>query len=190
MTPILGIMASQISGHLTSPAYDSIATVNVGSGGSSSISFSSIPSTYKHLELRWIGRTTVASSGLDGLYVVFNSDTGSNYSGHRLLGNGTSVTANAYTSRGDILITTGLIRGNETSGNFGSGIMSVLDYANTNKYKITKTLTGANGSSQSEEILMSGSWMSTSAITSMTITAEANHTFAQYTQFALYGIKG
>jgi len=190
MTPILGILASSISGSLNASSYESIQTVTVGSGGQASVTFSSIPSTYKHLELRWIGRTTVASTGLDGLYVVFNSDTGANYSDHRLLGNGTAVTSNSYSSQGNILITTGLVRGNETSGNFGSGVMSVLDYADTNKYKTTRTLTGANAASQGELILMSGSWRSTSAVTSMTITAESNHTFAQYTQFALYGIKG
>ena len=48
--PILGIMASQISGHLSNPSYESIATYTVGAGGSSTMVFSSIPQTYKHLE--------------------------------------------------------------------------------------------------------------------------------------------
>ena len=50
--PILGVIASQITGHLSTNSFESIQTVTVGSGGQSSISFSSIPSTYKHLQLR------------------------------------------------------------------------------------------------------------------------------------------
>lgn len=32
--------------------YDSIATTTVGAGGAASITFSSIPSTYQHLQIR------------------------------------------------------------------------------------------------------------------------------------------
>jgi hypothetical protein len=54
MTPILGIMASQISGHLETGAYESISTVTVGGGGSATITFSSIPGTYTHLQVMFV----------------------------------------------------------------------------------------------------------------------------------------
>lgn len=118
----LGILASQISGHLASPtSYESIATVTVGAGGSSSISFSSIPSTYKHLQLRGIVRTTDTSAAAsDGNYIGirFNGDTGANYVAHNLYGNGGSAVATSGTG-----LTEGWVQrfpnANATASNFG-----------------------------------------------------------------------
>ena len=53
--PILGIIASSQQGGISSTAYESIATVTLGSAAST-INFSSIPSRYQHLQLRFIGR--------------------------------------------------------------------------------------------------------------------------------------
>ena len=83
MAPILGIYASQISGHLFAPsgAYDSIATTTVGAGGASSITFSSIPSTYTHLQVRI---TAKGNRGIviENAYLTFNGDSGTNYNAH------------------------------------------------------------------------------------------------------------
>jgi hypothetical protein len=54
--PILGIIASSRLGNLVTTSYESIATVTVGGGGSASASFTSIPATYTHLQLSWIGK--------------------------------------------------------------------------------------------------------------------------------------
>ena len=82
--PVLGIIASQISGHLFQPtgAYDSIATSTVGAGGAASIVFSSIPSTYTHLQIRGIVRI----SAIAEMRMQFNGDTATNYSWHELSG--------------------------------------------------------------------------------------------------------
>ena len=70
-------------------SYESVATVTVGAGGSSSISFTSIPSTYKHLQLRISGLAGAADA-----YLYLNSDTtNSNYYMHSLYGNGSSAQA-------------------------------------------------------------------------------------------------
>jgi hypothetical protein len=51
--PILGIIASAITGNLVTTSYESIETVTVGSGGSATVlTFSSIPATYTHLQIR------------------------------------------------------------------------------------------------------------------------------------------
>jgi hypothetical protein len=96
--PVLGIVASQISGHLFAPsgAYDSIATVNA-SGSSGTITFSSIPSTYTHLQIRAIARTGRGVVG-DTLRMTFNGDSGSNYVYHALYGDGASPSAFSGTS--------------------------------------------------------------------------------------------
>jgi hypothetical protein len=186
MAPILGIYASQISGHLFAPsgAYDSIATVTVGAGGSSSISFSSIPSTYTHLQIRGIGSLTSDNESR----IQINGDTGSNYAWHQLLGNfvvSGSVLSNAGTS-----VT--FMKGAVSYDQFSPFVFDILDYANTNKYKTIRTLSGTNNNSAGTNSYVrfsSGLWMNTAAISSVTI-FPASGNFAQYSQLALYGIKG
>ena len=57
--PILGVIDSAKTGNLSS--YESIQTITVGSGGASTIVFSSIPSTYAHLQIRALNITTATT---------------------------------------------------------------------------------------------------------------------------------
>jgi len=188
MSPILGIYASQISGHLSTNNYSSISTVTVGSGGASSITFSSIPSTYTHLQIRAISRSAQAAS-TDSMYMRFNGISTTSYSWHYLKGDGSSATASAYASD-NVMYAGTTPAASATSGLFGVTIIDILDYANTNKNKTVRVLDGydANGSGVVE--LRSNAWYSTSALTDILIanyTGSAN--FAQYSQFALYGVR-
>ena len=165
--------------------YQSIATTTVGAGGAASISFTSIPATYQHLQIRAIGRSS--NTVEDSLY-RFNSDTGANYALHLLVGDGSTAASYSSTSA------TSMKGAPYLTGNtsiFGAGVTDILDYANTNKYKTLRSLTGYdnNGGSFAQIQFYSGLWQSTSAITSITITPTAG-TYVQYSQFALYGIKG
>ena len=92
MNPILGIIASSMLGVTSS--YESIATTTVGALGASSVTFSSIPSTYKHLQLRWIARSNRVAAQ-DFVDIRLNSDTGANYSAHLLYGDGSAATSTA-----------------------------------------------------------------------------------------------
>ena len=176
-------------------SYESIATVTVGSGGSSSITFSSIPSTYKHLQIRGIARSTRTDFAIDQLYTRFNSDSGSNYSWHWLSGNGSAATSDAGVSATSMNLGWFATNASASVTNaFGGLVMDVLDYANTSKYKTVRILTGndlnGGGSPFSGTIVFaSGLWQSTSAITSITFDPSAAD-FAQYSSIALYGIKG
>ena len=186
--PILGIIASQISGNLTpNPlgAYDSLATVTVPSGGLSSITFSGIPIGYKHLQIRAIGRNDGAP--VDARY-TFNGDTGSNYSYHLLVGNGS--TAASYNATSQTFLR-GAPYADQTANVFGAGVTDILDYANTNKYKTVRTLTGMDNNTVNYGQIQfySGLWMNTAAISSITITPSAGTVWTQYSSFALYGVK-
>lgn len=187
MTPILGIWASQISGHLWAPAgaYDALATVTVPSGGAATVDFVGIPTGYKHLQIRGIARTTQAVSE-PALYYRFNGDAGSNYSVHRLGGNGSSAYAQSSTST-TVIGNYGPAGANLASNIFGTNIFDVLDYANTNKNKTARLLTGLDYNGGGNVALCSGAWYNTSAITSISIFSDAN--FTQFTTFALYGVK-
>ena len=110
-------------------SYESIATVTVGSGGSSSISFTSIPSSFTHLQLRWIGQDNRGATN-DGVKVSLNSNTtNADYAYHRLWGNG-SVAQSFGT--GSSFAGIGFVRGDTGNSIFGVSILDFLDYANTN----------------------------------------------------------
>ena len=180
MTPILGTMASQISGHLAVPNnYESIATVAVTTAVSS-ITFSSIPGTYKHLQIRGAGKAV--SSGI-WVTLKMNSDaTSGNYYAHRLLANGSAVSINNQA---------GSSAGMDFTTFYPTGstcfVTDILDYANTNKAKTVRTLSGFDSNSAGELNYMSGHWTGTAAITTLTFGNTAD--FEQYTHFALYGVK-
>ena len=175
--------------------FESIATVTVGSGGSSFAEFTSIPSTYKHLQIRMFSRYTGYQNSGAPVYLQFNSDTGSNYSLHRLLGyanlseTGISASAAANQTYMQAGYTTG---GSTTTNMFSIQTTDILEYANTNTYKTIRTLNGYDSNTDTgyrSAGIYSGSWRSTSAITSIKIFPDTD-SWAQYSSFALYGIKG
>jgi len=185
--PILGIMASAMSGNLNS--YESIATVSVGSGGASSVSFTSIPATYQHLQIRGIAReNSGAGTAINDLLVRFNSDSGANYRYHYLRGNGTAASAGTAGSQ-TYAWALSTSQAGSTASVFAANVLDILDYTNTNKYTTTRSLTGTDFNGSGILDFISNLWLNTAAITSITITTGGND-FAQYSSFALYGIKG
>ena len=135
MSPILGtrggLAASAYgftSGAAAVGAYESIQTYTVGAGGVSTVTFSSIPSTYKHLQIR-INYAPVVTGILK---MNFNGDTGANYKGHFLAGDGaTAYAAVPSTSPNSICVAY------NGGTSFGASVVDVLDYANVNKYKVS-----------------------------------------------------
>lgn len=170
--------------------YESIATSTVGAGGASSITFSSIPSTYQHLQLRVLAITNRASYA-DDLEIEFNGDTGTNYyQGHRLAGDGSSASSSAYGTAAYIVA--GRATGNTSSTTLGVSIIDILDYRSTNKHKTVRYLGGMENNSNGEAMLGSGLWFPSTiaAITSIKITPGVGTSFSNLSHFALYGIKG
>jgi hypothetical protein len=187
--PILGIMASAMSANLWQPegAYDSLATVTVPSGGLASVTFAGIPSTYKHLQIRWLARDNFGSQASDA-NMRFNSDSGSNYSWHQLQGDGSSTASYASTSQ--TAMRTGRVTGTTAGTNvFGATVLDLLDYGSNSKNKTVRNLAGFDSNGFGTVELNSGSWMNTSAINSITITPRVGTLFSEYSSFALYGVK-
>lgn len=192
MAAILGIYASQISGHLYAGpygAYDALASVTL-SADAASITFSGIPNTYKHLQLRGLLKSNSGGGSLDLLTMNFNSDTtASNYAYHRLYGNGSSVFASGATSTNyltHIPDTTG-----SNTNTYGVVVADILDYANTSKNKVVRAIGGFddNGTSTGYVDFNSLLWQnSTDAINSITVDNLFGN-FRQYSSLALYGVK-
>lgn len=177
----------------TTDGFFQIATTTLGSA-TSSVTFSSIPGTYTHLQLRASLQTARVTYPLDKIFWRFNSDTASNYSAHGVWGDGASATSaveNTTAISGFDNFTT---TASPSSLGFGVLILDILDYANTDKYKTTRALSGfdVNGTVSGfggRVGLTSGNWRSTSAITSITFTVDNAANFSADSQFSLYGVK-
>ena len=187
--PILGIIASSQQAAV-STAFESIATITAA-GGESSLSFSSIPGTYKHLQVRGIIKDASAGANFTSGNFQFNSDSGTNYARHDLNGNGSSASASGTASTfyiGPLDVPyAGL------TSIFGAVIIDILDYASTSKYKTARFFAGLdtnNATLKGSVDLASGLWMSTSAINSITFGTGTANGFAAGSTFALYGING
>jgi hypothetical protein len=168
-------------------AYDSLSAVTL-SATTAGTTFSNIPSGYKHLQIRCIARSAVAGVN-DDFLVRFNSDSGNNYVGHALTGNSSTAGGTITGSTSTNTLYQALVAGNSLAANiFGTVVMDVLDYDNINKYKTVRTLGGFDDNNTSGFIsLRSGAWMSTSAITSITISGGSS--WLANSSFSLYGVK-
>ena len=161
-------------------SFESIATATAGG---TSITLSSIPATYTHLQVRI---NYSRNSGNSGLAMRMNGDTSSIYTYVYFLGNNT--TTPTYLGNSSNQITDmGIAYGGPTAR--GSVIVDILNYANTSMWKTTRSIGGGIGSSNSQTQYHTGLWASTAAITSLTFNIGGD-TFAADTQIALYGIKG
>jgi hypothetical protein len=190
MSPILGIWASAQQDANVPNSYESIATVTVGATSVNQITFSSIPQTYTHLQLRWIGRSS--STNPEATILQFNNDTSGSYGwgNHRIEGSGSTATAGngggqPYTA----MFLNSIPPTNSTANVFSSGVIDILDYKNTNKNKVARGLGGYDANGSGYLNLSSGAYFKTDAITSISITITTGYNYLQYSQFALYGIK-
>jgi hypothetical protein len=168
-------------------SYDAIGTAN-GTGSSNTITFTSIPSTYKHLQLRGIVKSTTAGSSFSSTLLNFNSDSSSSYTRHIVWGDGASTYAYGLANT-----TAWAIGGNDLpsagyTNIFGAHVVDILDYANTSKNKTVRALTGCDVNGAGEILLSSTVYLKTNAITSIQLVS-ASGNFNQYTQYSLYGIK-
>lgn len=171
-------------------SYDALATYTVGAGGVSEIIFSGLPTggQYTHLQIRGIVRTTAAVS-FDAIGLRFNGDTSSTYTLHTLFGNGSSATAFASTPTTEAYLDKGA-GASLTSGIFAGIVCDILDYSSNTKFKTTRSLGGADANGSGVIHLTSGLWRSTDPINSLRLFSTQGGNLAQYSQFALYGVKG
>lgn len=181
-------------------AFESIATVTPS--GVSTITFSAIPSTYQHLQIRYLGKSNDSAANTHYQFsIIFNGDTASNYSYHRLSGDGSSAADSGAATQTAIKQGFAVIPSSGTSilNPMGAGIIDILDYTSTTKNKTVRMIAGSDtnytlGSGVGRIVLNSGLWFKTpEAITSITLILDTGFwsgTSSRLTTFALYGIKG
>lgn len=156
--------------------YEPIATTTLGSTAST-ITFSSIPTTFTDLVFIFVGR---GNSSNDDLRLQFNSDTGTNYSRTDLYGNGSSALSATAANGADIRIASN--DGMDTNTAFLQ--VDIFNYTgSTNKTCLVSwNHDDANGSVYRQV----GLWRNTAAINSIRLTL--NTLFAVGTTATLYGI--
>jgi hypothetical protein len=177
--PILGIYASSRA-KTAANTYEAIATVTVGSGGTASIEFTSIPGTYTDLLLRTCTRGTTTNAG----YIYLNTSS-SNFSWKGLYWDGVNVFGDSRSDNyGDALMNNSA----DTASTFSNSDHYFPNYAgNTNKSFSQDVVTENNGT-YAQSRARAWLWSNTSAITGIKITAYSGN-FAQYSTATLYGIK-
>ena len=197
--PILeSIVGSKIYGFGVSIAgsFESIATVT-GTGSSSILTFSNIPSTYQDLQIRYIARLTNTNTSPGRIDLRFNSDSSAAYTYHDILGDpysGTVVSGENYISQTESMIrSTGSAGGSMLTNTMGVGVIDIFDYANTSKNTTVRSFTGIddNGTNSMQRVsIVSNLWVNTATITSIDVRNPSGGNWATGTQFALYGIRG
>ena len=165
-------------------SFFSIATTTA-TGSTADVTFSNIPQTYTHLQLRMMIKNHTANT--NNTRIQFNSDTAANYSWHELYGDSASAGSSASTSASYMYL--GNHPSNVAASAFAVFVVDILDYKDTNKFKTVRTLSGFDLNGSGVVGLKSGNWRSTSAISTIRIFPGAD-SFGQYSSFALYGIKG
>lgn len=165
--------------------YVAIAKINVGSGGASSIEFTSIPQTYTDLLLKTSIRGNRSASENQAIELSFNGVT-TNLSDRwiRLVDN-----ALASGSEND-KIQYGAPGASNTASTFSNDEIYIPNYTSSNYKSVSIDNVSENNGTNVFSYLTAGLWSSTSAITSIKITAaNAGTSLLEYSNFYLYGIK-
>jgi hypothetical protein len=151
--------------------------------GTGTTTFSNIPQNYEHLQIRLIAATSTSAA----LLVRFNADDTNSYYNHELSGDGSNAAATSRTPRTGLVIQSGGMP--SATSYFGATIIDILDYANTNKYKTVRALSGQDQNGSGVIYLHSGAYPSTTAVSSITVVVNSGYNFNTNTHIALYGIK-
>jgi hypothetical protein len=188
--PVLGGIASAISGNLWQPAgaYESIAAVTVPSGGVASVTFNSIPQIYTHLQIRAIAKTTFTVYAGNGINLYFNSDTTSAKYTHQIYGFGSGSAAVQSIAN---YMNISYIPGNQggSTDMYGLVVCDILDYSSNAKNKTLRAFAGWDNNGSGGIVLNSAFNGSTTAINSIIMNTDSGGDFMQFSHFALYGIK-
>ena len=168
---------------MPSYTYDVISTTTLGSAASS-LSLTSIPQTYTDLHLviyAWAESTNVVTPALQ-----FNSDTNTNYSYLAFYGTGSTGSPNSNTGYARLCI-----------GDYAAGVTTyapqifnvfINNYTDTDKYKTAISVYSQQNTGGGEVGMSGGTWRSTSAISSITITKNGGGNYAAGTRATLVGI--
>lgn len=164
--------------------YQLINSNTVGSGGVSSVTFSSIPATYTDLKVVASARTNASNAYNDWIVVSYNGSTTS-LSFRELEGIGTS--AASYSGSSGLAMTANTSA--HTANTFSNADLYLPNYAGSNNKSYSADGVTENNGTDSHQTILAGLWANSAAITSIALTPNSGTLFVQYSTFYLYGIK-
>ena len=149
-----------------------------GSITSAGFTFSSIPQTYKNLQIIY----TAICSGGQGIDLRWNGSA-SGYSRGRMVGTLTSVGTLMAASQTEVPM-----MGNAGFTTLGCGSIEIANYATSGRYITVRSFGAVADTSTNGIELNGGTNSSTTNITSLTFKAAAGETLLTGSVFSLYGI--
>ncbi len=154
----------------------------------SSVTFSSIPSTYEHLQLRITTIGTRYNALKNGIFYLNGDTTDSNYHHHYMQGGSSTSTAAADTES-----MWGLNSKADSTPTYGTSVIDIFDYRNTNKNTTVTSVFGSAATPNSYVMFVSCLWDNPAAITSIQLLSEdgpqSYNGFTRGSSFTLYGLK-
>ena len=184
----LGFWAA--SGGGAAGAYDLLET-QVLASSAASVTFTGLDTLaagYQHLQIRMVTRYDNATTATVNAKLVLDSDTGANYSNHRLQGDGSSVSSTYFAGAAYLDIRDFVVGNNATANAFGAAIVDILDFSSTSKNSTMRALSGSPETNESKITLSSGAWLDTAAITTIQISPSSAN-WLTGSRFSLYGVK-
>lgn len=168
----------------------SLIAETVLSGSVTSVAFSGISQSYRHLHLIGEVRTDRAAE-VDGTLLRFNGDGNNNYD--RQIQTTNNATLSGGATRGTSSIQVGTGEGaNSRASNFSPFQVEILGYSRTDaeKWLFSKSAVFGDVSADADLFIQffSGRWRSTAAITSVTLLPGVGPNFVSGCHFQLYGV--
>lgn len=151
--------------------------------GVATVTFASIPQTYRHLEVRG----SLVLSGTQGVRLRFNGDTAANYDIQLMRGAGAAASAVEALAQTYLEIAAG------TSGRVSPLLLSIPGYRDGTVERAVTNVGGLKTGTASGNLRMDlgvGWWRGTAAVSSLTLIVAGASTFAAGTRIGLYGIGG
>jgi len=157
-----------------------------------SVTFSSIPQTYEHLQLRYTLTLAATNNTYQRLWLGDGSaDTGTNYAYHVIYGHDSATGVHKGTGESNGIFL-GQAPGNHDRAWTGPTIVDILDYVNTNKNTtvLVSNWDGGDSTSTADYLhFASGLWDSTAAVDTILINNRYGNNFLRGSEFTLYGIQ-
>lgn len=178
----LGILAASGS----SGAMELISTVSL-SADANTVAFASIPSNFKHLQIRAVVRGSAAANSAYTAMMI--NQAASTTAQHFMWSNGSSVQSGANTALSTWANIGYVATNNAASGVYTGMIIDILDYATTGKNKTARIFSGHYGADYRTE-LRSNLFIDTTAVNHIQFSPWDSANFKAGSRFSLYGIKG
>ena len=160
---------------MATPTYVPLGTYTVTGAAAASVTFSSIPATYRDLILIATHKNTTTGVSVR---MRFNSDSGTNYYNVYMGGNGSTTFSGTQTASATIMA-------DSNTTDISYSISQIMDYSATDKHK---TQLSRGSSAAIGAIAIAGRWADTDAIDTVAVSYPDGGNLAIGSTFSLYGV--